>query len=316
MKVSKYTRILSIEEATGMRIMNPKRKLHLSGASTLHVTEDERIPDLPSLPGLNATFKLGQRLPPDGASLRAIFNTSAPCTIVTSIFRGIDINLSKNAPYPLELDSAANIDAVDHSVLYSGIVDSVQHPPCIITAASAYVKEVLQDKDFVGVHWRYDKDWDRVCVKPFPSWCKFICDHLDYIKPGHVARGIANTLKTADNLTGSIPVYIAAPPSMNDFKNEVYSELYKLNERFIKPAKKLKAFLSEKYETCWRETGWEQIEELRSFCEMEIMVRSSWFFHSAGSTWSENIRPLRVTSEKSLERKFEANLFKLAQEGT
>ena len=292
-----------------MRIMNPKRKLHLPGASTLHVVNVERIPDLPSLPGLNSSLKLGPKLPPDSATLRSIFTTSAPCAIVTSIFNQIDVTINESAPIPSQRNFAANVNTINDNILYAGIVDSVQHPPCIVAAASAYVKEVLQEKDFVGVHWRYNEDWKKLCKFP---WFQSLCDRLDVIKPEHVARGIANKLKTVVNLTRNIPVYVAAPPSINDFRNEIYNKLQKQSKFLLKPPKTLREFLSDKYKLCWEETGWKIIEEIESLCEMEIMMRSSLFFSSVVSSWSKNIYCWRSISEKTSKHKANADLLSLA----
>ena len=188
-------------------------------------------------------------------------------------------------------------------------MDSIQHPPCIVTAASAYVREVLQDKDFVGVHWRYNKEWKRLCIL---NWLKSFCRNLDHIKPAHIAKGIANKLGTFVNMTRNIPVYIASPPSLKDFKNEVFNELQRFSKLFLKPPKTLLEFLSEKYKSCWEETGWKVIEEIESLCEMEVMMRSSWFFYSAVSSWSENIRSWRSIPKNIFKQKADANIVSLA----
>ena len=302
------------EATTKMNVMNPKRKLHLPFASTLHLTGTKRIPEIPSFPGANSSFKLGHKLPSDGASLKAMFNTTAPCAIVTTIFREIDVSLAKPVTIALEKKLAANIEAVDDNVLFSGIRNVVHHPASIVTAAEEYKTKVLQDLDYVAVHWRYDKeDWMRGCGTPFRNWCKYICENVNNIKPVHVAKSIANKLQSAidlHNVTQSIPVYIAVPTSLDDFRNNVYDELHKIYQSFVKPAKSLENFLMENYQSCWNQTGWHVVEEIVSLCEMEIMVHSTWFFYSPASTWSDNIRPLRKT--KSLQRKFEANVFGLA----
>jgi len=258
---------------------------------------------MPSYPGLNSFFRLGKNLPQDGASLRAIYNSTAPCAIVTSIFQQINVILHNGFPFPLERDLTANISAVDNDVLYSGIVDAVQHPPCIVEAASEYIREVLHDKEYAAVHWRYNEDdWLKECVEPFPNWCKYLCENIYKIKPVHVAKAIAKTMKSVVSADKNISIYIASPPSIKDFRNDIYIQLQEISKQIIKPTKELKDFLSEKYESCWIESGWKIPEEIESFCEMEIMVHSSWFFFSTLSTWSENIRPLRisVSTENSL----------------
>ena len=297
-----------------MNVMNPSRKLNVQSASKLHVTNTRKIPEIPSFPNENSSFKLGHKLPSDGASLRTIYNTTVPCAIVTSIYQEVNVFLPKNVPIALDKKFATNIEAVDDNVLFSGIVDVVQHPVSIVTAAEEYETKVLQGLDYVAVHWRYNKeDWMRVCVTPFPNWCKYICENVNDIKPVHVAKSIANKLQLVidwHNVTQSIPVYMAVPTSLNVFRNDVYKELENLNISFAKPAKRLENFLMENYQSCWNQTGWHVVEEIVSLCEMEIMVHSTWFFYSPASTWSENIRPLRKT--KSLQRKFEANVFDLA----
>ena len=297
-----------------MNVMNPNRKLNVQSTSKLHVTNTRKIPEIPSFPSANSSFKLGHKLPSDGASLRTIYNTTVPCAIVTSIFQEVNVFLPNNVPIALDEKLATNIEAVDDNVLFSGIVDVVQHPASIVTAAEEYETKVLQGLDYVAVHWRYDKeDWLKFCVIPFPNWCKYICENVNDIKPVHVAKSIANKLQPVIDLhtvTQSIPVYIAVPTSLTVFRDDVYRELENLNISLAKPSKRLKNFLMENYQSCWNQTGWQVVEEIVSLCEMEIMVHSTWFFYSPASTWSENIRPLRKT--KSLQRKFEANVFDLA----
>ena len=300
-----------------MNVMNPKRKLHLQSASTLHLTGTNRIPEIPSFPGANSSFKLGHKLPSDGASLKAMYNTTAPCAIVTSIFQEVDVSLSTPVTIALDKKLATNIEKVDGNILFSGIVDVVQHPASIVAAAEEYETKVLLGLDYVAVHWRFDEeDWMRLCVTPFPNWCKYICENVHDIKPVHVAKSIANKLQPVidlHNVTQSIPVYIAVPTTLDIFRNDIYKELENISLSFAKPAKSLKNFLVENYQFCWNQTGWHVVEEIVSLCEMEIMVHSTWFFYSPASTWSENIRPLRKT--KSLHRKFEANIFGLAVSG-
>ena len=297
-----------------MNVMNPKRKLHLPSASTLHLTGTNRIPEIPSFPDANSSFKLGHKLPSDGASLKAMFNTTAPCAIVTTIFQEVDVSLSTPVTIALEKKLAANIEAVDDNVLFSSIKDVVQHPVSIVTAAEEYETKVLQGFDYVAVHWRYnEEDWMKVCATPSPNWSKYICENVNKIKPVHVAKSIANKLQSVidlHNVTQSIPVYIAVPTSLDDFRNNVYKELENLDISLSKPLRSLENFLVENYQSCWSQTGWNVVEEIVSLCEMEIMVHSTWFFYSPASTWSKSIRPLRKT--KSLKRKFEANVFSLA----
>ena len=302
------------EATTKMNVMNPKRKLHLQSASTLHLTGTNNIPEIPSFPGANSSFKLGHKLPSDGASLKAMYNTTAPCAIVTSIFQDIDVSLSTPVTIALDKKLAANIEAVDDNVLFSSIRDVVHHPASIVTAAEEYETKVLQGFDYVAVHWRYnEEDWMKVCATPFPNWSKYVCENVNNIEPVHVAKSIAHKLQSVidwHNVTQSIPVYMAVPTSLDDFRNNVYKELENLNISLSKPLRSLENFLVENYQSCWSQTGWHVVEEIVSLCEMEIMVHSTWFFYSPASSWSEHIRPLRKT--KSLQRKFEANVFDLA----
>ena len=110
-----------------------------------------------------------------------------------------------------------------------------------------------------------------------------------------------------NNITKTIiPIYIAAPPSLYAFKENIYQELPKLNfsKTITKPAANLTSFLQAMLgRQCWEDAGWKIIDEIKSLCEMEIMVHSTWFFYSDVSSWSSNIRPWCTTSLNSTKKK-------------
>ena len=138
------------EATSKMNVMNPERKLHLPSASTLHLTGTNRIPEIPSY----FLFALGLKLSSNDASLKAMYDTTAPCAIVTSIFQEVDVSLATPVTIAFKKNFATNIEKMDDNVLFSGIVDIVQHPASIVTAAEEYETKVLRGLDYVAVHWR------------------------------------------------------------------------------------------------------------------------------------------------------------------
>jgi len=270
-------------------------------------TIKQQIPEIPVLPNLNFTAKFGNKFSNDDL-ITSAFNSNASCAIALDLFRWLDITPNQQAAFPLKTNFSLTSGRSD--VLFSATIDAIRHPPCIVNAASEYVQKVFSSQKYIGVHWRYDKDdFGKVVCKE--SWAKYYCDNMHKIQPKTVALAIHNA---TDITKKSIPIYIASPPSLKVFVSKVYEELKQLNKNFVKPSLKLNDFLSSKYSNCWEETGWTNIENIVSLCEMEIMIKSFWFFFSAGSTWSQMILPFRTDTydNGTIVKRFEANIFDFA----
>ena len=284
----------TFERETSMNIYQPKSISDISFPSKINVVQNRDIPKIPTLPNLNFTSQFGHNFPTD-EHLKAAFNTTARCAIAVSLFKWIDVYPNEGVARSLTKD--ASLSSIPNSVLYSAVIDSIRHPPCVVSSALEYINEAFSNRKYIGVHWRYDeKDFGRICKEP---WAKatFYCKNAFKIQPKVLAFAIYNATDTST--TDSIPVYIASPPSLETFVNKVYEELEKLSEKLIKPSVKLTDFISAKYSSCWNENNWITKGNIFSLCEMEIMINSFWFFFSTGSTWSEMIRPLRTDKDKT-----------------
>ena len=297
------------EKETEMRIFHPKSIYsEIPFPSKVQVVQNYNIPEIPTLPNLNFSAKFGHKFSND-EQLKTAFNTNASCAIALSLFKWIDVTPSEQSAFPLNQN--VSLPLLSNDVLFSAVIDAIRHPPCVVNAASEYISQAFSNLKYIGVHWRYDKeDFGRVCKE---SWAKYYCDNMYNIEPKTLAVAIFNAI-TSEKIKECIPIYIATPSTLESFANEVYEELSKLNNFLVKPTIKLKAFLSSNYNICWKETGWKITEDIISLSEMEIMMKSTWFFYSAGSTWSEMIRPFRTDTfeNNTIVKRFEANVFRLA----
>ena len=293
------------------------RPLSVNESFNIESKQPNELRQIPIFPKLECMAKLGDRLPSNGAQLRALYNTSLRCAVVTSVFGPVRVGLYKQSPLSLNQTEASHIETVPDNRLFSAVFDAIRRPPCITAAALDYVQKTLEHRKYIGVHWRYNKrDWLGQCdKKSTPKRRQEVCNNIRSIKPVHVAEAIISEMQKILNI-GSvtetiIPIYIAVPPSLNAFKEGIYEELSRLNfsKAIKKPATNLTSFLRANYQQCWEDAGWKIFDEIESFCEMEIMVHSTWFFYSDISSWSSNIRPWRTQSLNSTKRKFESAIY-------
>ena len=308
------------ESITGMKIMHPKRIWQgKTFARNLTFSDSNEIYKIPTFPGTNHTLMYGHVMPADQAVLQTVFNTTAPCAIYASVFYSIKIQ-PKNG-YAISMTSLnKTLESISNKGLYSAITDAVRHPPCIVKAAKNYIRDVLNNRLYAALHWRYDTgDFIRHrCRNLQPVWSKTICADLKKIKPLHIAKAIVRAVQTNSlgvNLTKDVvPVYVAALPSLKNFVDEVYAKLQQIDERFIKPSSGIRSYLKSKYSLCWEKHHWKNIEEVVSLTEMELMIGSFWFFFSRGSTWSRNVRFYRIKldKDKTITNFYEGDILKLA----
>ena len=213
------------------------------------------------------------------------------------------------------------IQSISNEGLYSAITDAVRHPPGIVKAAKSYIQDVLNNRFYAALHWRYDTDdFIRVaCRNPQPVWSRTICADLKKIKPLHITKAIVCAVQTnsvAVNLTKDVvPVYVAGPSTLKNFVDEVYIKLQQIDKRFIKPSSGIRSYLKSKYFLCWKKHQWKNIEEVVSLSEMELMIGSFWFFFSPGSTWSQNVRfyRIKVNKDRVMTKFYEGDVLKLTK---
>ena len=315
-----FSEIKNQESVTGMKIMHAKKIWRgKTFARNLTFSDSNKTYEIPTFPGTNYTLMYGHVMPADQAVLQTVFNTTAPCAIYALVYNSIKIKPING--YAISMTSLnKTLESISNEGLYSVITDAVRHPPCIVKAAKNYIRDILNNRLYAALHWRYDTDdFIRVaCRNSQLVWSKTICADLKKIKPLHIAKAIVRAVQTNSvgvNLTKDVvPVYVAAPPTLKNFVDEVYTKLQQIDKRFIKPSSGIRSYLKSKYSLCWEKHQWKNIEEVVSLTEMELMIGSFWFFFSRGSTWSQNVRFYRIKldKDKAITNFYEGDILKLA----
>jgi len=229
----------------------------------------------------------------DERFVRKMFGTSERCAIYAQPFHSLKMQYGQQHAVPLS-SSTKSASRVEDNNLFSAIIEAVRRPSCIVNAASRFVAQVFHGNPYAAIHWRYDKkDWYRYhCVVHYGPKFRNACEILPSITARDIASGVENMLREETSDHFGLFVYIASPPSVENFTKQIYDSL-----EFLVPLEEknyLKNFFSMNFQSCWKDlTNFMDVDEIVSLTEMEIMVRSKWFFYSFGSTWSENIRPLR-----------------------
>nr|XP_018670283.1 uncharacterized protein LOC108950060 [Ciona intestinalis] len=295
---------------TDMKVFNPTRNRTYSGSTRLRLNDNDvkPPPSIPTFPGENYTVTYQPWLTSDKSTLLKAYSTSAECAVYVGPFFTIRIGLKDNiaSPLPANLSGVISYDEIPDDVMYSAVVDAVRRPLCIEEAAKAYIEETYNNEEYAAIHWRYDKkDWGRRCEGVTSDACTIVQN----VTPAHLATAIVSEIRAAENRTFKY-AYIATPPAIRDFRDEALSEIVKQNPDFINTKGDITTFLTTRYESCWENGRWENLGEIVSLVEMELMRNSQWFFHSLGSTWSSNVRPIRLKSSTDgvFVRKFEVSV--------
>ena len=299
---------MQFEADTGMKILNPTRiYTNISFPSHLKLIDSEQSSKIPVLPNLNSTKRLGKRFSLDSISLRTEYETEAQCAIAAAVYSWIWIPASANIASPLKPDknqfNATNVETM------SAIMDAIRHPPCIVKVAKDYIRDILKDQKYIALHWRFDReDWIRVLCKKqnlvYPA-LKVACPKVHNATAAHVAHSLVQALEKEINMSKNaeihtpVPIYIASPPTLKQFRDEIYGNISKINKNFVKPLESIMTYLTNQYKECWKDNGWINLNEMFSLCEMELMIYSDWFFFSTWSTWSNNILQFRKTVDKN-----------------
>ncbi|XP_078495031.1 uncharacterized protein LOC108950060 [Ciona intestinalis] len=295
---------------TNMKVFNPTRNQTYPGSTRLRLNDDDvkPPPSIPTFPGENYTVTYQPWLTSDKTTLLKAYSTSAECAVYVGPFFTILTGLKDNiaSPLPANLRDVLSHDETPDNVMYSAVVDAVRHPLCIEEAAKAYIKETYNNEEYAAIHWRYDKkDWGRKCKEVTSDTCTIVQN----VTPAHLATAIVSEIQAEENRTFKY-AYIATPPAIRDFRDDALSEIVKQNPDFINTKGDVTTFLTTRYESCWGNGRWKNLGEIVSLVEMELMRNSQWFFHSLGSTWSSNVRPIRLKSSSDgvSVRKFEVSV--------
>lgn len=262
----------------------------VEGAYKLRLDKDkfENVLTIPSYPNRETTLLKRYWLSADANELLKVYNSSLSCAAFIGPFKTIRVKPKNGIAAPLS--NKSDTAEIDNEVLYSAIVDAIKWPKCIIKAAESYILSVFHGVKYIAVHWRYDEvDWiKKKCKKNLNN--TFLCSLVQMTKPGNIINSINSTL-AVNHLNDSYYLYIATPPSLNNFSNDIYS--YAKSTNLMYPKINLETYLTKNYKTCWYEI-WTNTDEIVSLVEMVIMEKSDIFFYSDGSSWSSNVLINRI----------------------
>ncbi|XP_076817900.1 uncharacterized protein LOC143463324 isoform X2 [Clavelina lepadiformis] len=309
---AKEVTIQNVEKYERDTEMNILQKPDNDGADKLKLSQTAQSALL-TYPDSSYVISRDHWLPSNEDDIRAVYNTTASCALHALSYRSVEIMEKGKIAFPL-LPSASNIHKIPDDVLYSAVTDSVHLPPCVTAAAENYVNAIIGNREYVALHWRYnEEDWFKPCQRPER---KPVCEALKKITPQDVAHAIVNNLPPLQNnakLRGRLPVYIAAPPSLKDFKLEIFSHMERINPSLEAVSVELEQYFKKTgLVQCWQKADWVSHDDVISLTEMEIVRMSRYFFYSIRSSWSANIRPLRWEwKDGNTDKLFEASIFDL-----
>lgn len=239
------------------------------------------------------------------------FTTSKPCAIMIGMIKSPPFEFTGiSAALPSEIQ---NISNVKQNELAWAIVNAVNNfPSAVVEAARQFVRSVFGAEGFVGVHWRYDhKDFYSHC-QGIENW---ICADVYNITPQHVATAMYNDLKKFfPQFSCGINIYIASPPSIIGFTDQIFDRLRQFNSTFRRPSLTLNQFMVNRFGACMEKNHWNFGDTL-SRVEQALMVQSDYFYFSAVSSWSQNCRNARWYQPHGGAKprmKYEANVYKLS----
>jgi len=283
--------LTKFEANTKLNILNAGKTQTETNGTKLRLSEKhiDLESSIVSLPKEEYTPRYGAWIDSDESSIQQLFATSARCAIFTSPFKSIKVRLKNGHAQPL---STSNFDSskIADDELFSAVVDALRHPPCVVASAQAYIDVVLQGRPFAAVHWRYDmRDWHHNhCIANNQPQYKKACKYLPLIAPIDVARAIDGKIREwkVDNASCST-LYVASPPSLDRFAKDVIALS---NACASSPRETLSAFIRRNSRPCGNDAELSiDIDEHVSMAEMEIAMRSTWFFSAWASTWSGNV---------------------------
>uniref|UniRef100_H2YT85 GDP-fucose protein O-fucosyltransferase 2 n=2 Tax=Ciona savignyi TaxID=51511 RepID=H2YT85_CIOSA len=168
---------------------------------------------------------------------------------------------------------------------YSRIAKSLWRPLPVRKFAITFMEEVMNNKPFMAVHWRYESDWLDMCKPSRPKGArernKEICK---------ITTGLDNDESLRSSFIQAIKdkmadynlkvIYLASPPNNVELirlmKESFPGNFYYMDDVMKFATKKMgSSFLSNNYKT--------------SFVEQEICFRSAFYLGSALSSWTQTI---------------------------
>nr|XP_018671699.1 uncharacterized protein LOC108950429 [Ciona intestinalis] len=220
------------------------------------------------------------------------YDSKDPCALYPEPYKSLlitDFKPKEKTPKKINLSEITPTD------LFSEIRRHTPHPRHTRHMASQYVDDVIKTRQFLFVHWRFDRpDFMRRCLhdNPWatPRWMK-LCKEIQSFRPQDVARAIAH--QTTQYGCGD--VYIASPPAEAEFIQNV-SKILRQNYRLrVFVDTDLVKYLDEYFSSCdWLSSN---RDDIQSTIEMDIATISKVFLSSDMSSWSKEVLFTRNASE-------------------
>nr|XP_026696581.1 uncharacterized protein LOC100180315 [Ciona intestinalis] len=281
------------EELTGVDIFGVKSPPGASGRVTFDRNQTGcDIPDIATYPSTVVHNTVH-----DSKKLDKIFNSSAKCAMFLYPFKSLSLP-TMGEPLPIELHNATKVEQMTsseniHSAKDDVILAAIEHvttrPVYVEKIAENFIRDIMKVHDFVSVHWRFDKEMvDTMCSLNSKD---VICNVT--FTPNHLAHAIL-AIQSHIFSTQRLPVYIAAPPTLSQFiqqvreilENRTANNTMGTAHKLVWDLSDLKQYTNENYspELCpdIRPTP----NDFLSLAEMEICSRSTSFLFSRFSSWS------------------------------
>ncbi|XP_039265658.2 uncharacterized protein LOC120341245 isoform X1 [Styela clava] len=276
-----------------------------------------------------------RRIPVSGMHpdmVRTKYMSHLPCGIMINTYKSLlrpitnldEQLLEQTQKDPTTLKSN-NLKLTSSETLMKIIEIFTQRPKYVRDIAQKFVKEILQNSEYIAFHWRYNKEWKFSYCNPDRTRLQF-CRKLERMESSDLAS--ATLLLTKDYIENMHPnfykskclksvvvnVYLAFATDdheivsalvkqqsldksfQNDFLNKLFLEKNKSKLARFKDDKcwrirvfnkvDLMHFLVENYPKRKCSVIWRDTHELISLIENELCRKSTVFAYSPSSSWS------------------------------
>lgn len=179
------------------------------------------------------------------------------------------------------------------------MVVATPRPKSIRETAIGFRKTLMKGRDYVAIHWRYDKnDFGSHCRKAVGPGNKKACEHIlkNGFDPQLIGAKIVEFIKKK-NIKASA-IFIAAPPKETPFIKSL-SDFLVNHDIHVFFQEHLRSYVEQQFSECKRSRYFNQLHDFISQLEQEICMTSKLFMPSDGSSWSAAITMERLARDQS-----------------
>nr|XP_026694318.1 uncharacterized protein LOC100175784 isoform X1 [Ciona intestinalis] len=240
------------------------------------------------------------------------FESSLSCALYAFPFRELRFvkseieNTQINAKKFLE---NGKVESVPGSLLYDIITEHTQCPHYIQEIADAYIEKRFKNKEYIALHWRYDKDdfYKFMCTEGgnkqkangkvsrfFKTFCREIFNMTSSTLPRGIRGFLTKVVKKSKHL--DLPVYVAAPSSLTEWISTGFKQHAVEFGLLYYDAQDLRDFFREEDFMNRCSFVKRNANDVISLVETEISIESSElylaqiFFGSRLSSWTDNVK--------------------------